>query len=363
VHVPVADPRRGVEALRPELTAALERMLDSGRYILGPEHDAFEEELARYSGVRHCVGVASGTDALELALVAVGCSEGDEVVSPANAGFYSTAAARSAGLRVRYADVDPDTLTVSAETIEAALTRATRAVVVTHLYGVLADVEPIVELCRGRGIAVVEDCAQAAGARRSGGFAGTFGHAGTYSFYPTKNLAALGDGGAVVTNEDGVAERVRLLRQYGWSKKYLVTAPDGRNSRLDEMQAAVLRVRLPYLDAWNERRRSIVGRYREALPLRIGRLVSRFGDDYVAHLAVAVVENRDAVVASLKDAEIGTDVHYPIPDHRQPLWGGELDGVRLPVTEHACEHVLTLPCFPELTDKEVDRVCEVLNEL
>ncbi|HEY4620926.1 MAG TPA: DegT/DnrJ/EryC1/StrS family aminotransferase [Gaiellaceae bacterium] len=363
VFVPVADPRRGVEALRPELDAAIARVIEGGRYILGPEHDAFQDELSRFLGARHCVAVACGTDALELALLAVGCRDGDEVVTAANAGFYTTAAARMAGLSVRYADVDPSTLTVSVATLDAAMTSGTRAVVVTHLYGLLADVEPIAELCRERGVAVIEDCAQAAGARRGGRFAGTFGDAAAFSFYPTKNLPALGDGGAVVTNDDDVAERVRSLRQYGWDGRYRVAVPNGRNSRLDEIQAAVLRARLPHLDAWNERRRSIAARYRQALRPDLGRLVSLEGEDYVAHLAVVLLGERDAARARLQAAGIGTDVHYPIPDHRQPLWGDALAKVRLPVTERAAEQVLTLPCFPELTDKEVDRVCEALDEL
>ena len=363
VVVPVADPSRGVRALRSELDVALARVLESGRYVLGPEHDLFEVELAAYLGTASCVGVASGTDALELALRAVCCDEGDEIVASANAGFYATAAARAAGLEVRYADVEPNTLTLSVETVEPALTPATRAVVVTHLYGLLADVEPIAQLCRARGIALVEDCAQAAGARRGGRCAGTFGDAAAFSFYPTKNLAALGDGGAVVSNDDDVAERVRALRQYGWEAKYRVTTSGGTNSRLDELQAAVLRVRLPHLDRWNERRRSIAARYSKVLRPRVGRVVAVEGEEYVAHLAVALVEERDATRTKLRASGIGTDIHYPIADHRQPLWRGSLADLRLPVTEHAAEHVLTLPCFPELTDNEVDRVCEALDEL
>jgi len=361
--IPVADPHRVVEAQRAELDAALARVLESGRYVLGPEHDLFEIELARYLGAECCVGVASGTDALEIALRSVGCDKGDEVITAANAGFYATAAAHAAGLRVRYADVDPETLVLSAESVEESLTSETRAVVVTHLYGLMAEVESIVELCRARGIAVVEDCAQAAGARRGGRMAGTFGDAAAFSFYPTKNLGALGDGGAIVTDDAGVAERAKRLRQYGWETKYRVAHPGGRNSRLDELQAAILRTRLPHLDAWNDRRRSIAARYAQALPEHAGRFLSRLGGDYVAHLAVVLTADRDAVRSHLHAAEVGTDIHYPIPDHRQPVWGTALEKLRLPVTEHAAEHVVTLPCFPELTDNEVARVCEALHEL
>jgi aminotransferase EvaB len=362
-RIPVADPGRAALALREELSGAFDRFLTSGRYILGPEHAAFESEFARFLGVRHCVGVASGTDALELALMAVGCRSGETILTAANCGAYTTTAARRAGFSVRFADVEPITLSLSRSTVEDALTPDVRAVVVTHLYGLLGDVEGIVALCRERGIAVVEDCAQAAGAERDGRRAGAFGDAATFSFYPTKNLAALGDAGAVSTDSDDVAERVRLLRQYGWDTKYRVSVRGGRNSRLDELQAAVLRIRLGRLDQWNSRRRRIVELYADALPPRVGRFVKHSGGDYVAHLAVALVEDRERVTARLEEAGIGTDVHYPITDHQQPAWRDEYADVRLPVTEHAVGHVLTLPCFPELTADEIDSICEVLREL
>ena len=361
--VPIADPGRAAAALREELCAAFDQFLAAGRYVLGPEHSAFEGEFADFLGVNHCLGVASGTDALELALLGVGCRKGDAIVTAANCGGYATTAARRAGLRVLFADVDEATLGLSRETVEAALDADVRAVVVTHLYGLLADAEGIVALCRERQIAVVEDCAQAAGARRNGRRAGSIGDAAAFSFYPTKNLAALGDGGMVATNNDDVAERVRLLRQYGWDSKYHVTKDGGQNSRLDELQAALLRIRLSRLDDWNVQRRRIVARYADALPEGAGRFIGRASEDYVAHLAVAVLENRDRVRARFDDAGVGTDVHYPIADHEQPAWRDEYDQLHLPVTEHAVRHVLTVPCFPELADEEIERVCEVLRGL
>lgn len=362
-RIPIADPSRAALAIREELSTVFDRFVTSGRYILGPQHSAFESEFAGFIGVQHCVGVASGTDALELALLAVGCHIGDTVVTAANCGAYAATAARKAGLRVLFADVEPSTLNLSTSTVEAALTTDTRAVVVTHLYGQLADVEGIVALCRDRGIAVVEDCAQAAGARRGGRRAGAFGDVAAFSFYPTKNLAALGDGGAVTTNSDAIADRVRRLRQYGWDTKYHVSIDGGRNSRLDEFQAAVLRIRLGRLDAWNARRREIVRRYAAALALEVGRIVAGTGEEYVGHLAVAVFEDRERVRATLEAAGVGTDVHYPIADHQQPAWREDHAGTRLPVTEYAVDHVLTLPCFPELREDEVVRVCEVLGGL
>ena len=358
--IPVADPGRAVAALREEVRGAIERVLTSGRYVHGDEHAAFEAELASFLGVEHCAGVASGTDALQLALVAVNCTAGDEVVTAANAGGYATAAARRLGCSVRYADVDPQTLNLSSVTVERALTAVTRAVVATHLYGLMCDIEGLVELCRRRGIAVGEDCAQAAGAARGARRAGSFGDAAAFSFYPTKNVAAIGDGGAVVTNDPEIDARVRLLRQYGWTEKYRVAVEGGWNSRLDELQAAVLRLGLTVLDERNARRRTIVGRYAEALRAGSGRVVWKDGDDFVAQLAVMVACDRDLARTRLEAAGIATDVHYPVADYDQPAWRAD---VRLPATEHAVAHVVTLPCFPELTDDEVDRVSEALRGL
>jgi dTDP-3-amino-2,3,6-trideoxy-4-keto-D-glucose/dTDP-3-amino-3,4,6-trideoxy-alpha-D-glucose/dTDP-2,6-dideoxy-D-kanosamine transaminase len=360
-RIPVADPRRGVRAIQGELLTAFERVVASGRYIHGPEHVAFEREFAEFLGVRHCLGVACGTDALELALIAVGCRAGDEVVTAANAGGYAATAAFNARLRPVFADVEPATLCLSRSTVETALTPATRAVVVTHLYGLLGDVESIVLLCRERGIAVVEDCAQAAGARRGGKRAGSFGDAAAFSFYPTKSLGGLGDGGAVATQSDEVATSVDLLREYGWEEKYRMVLHGGRNSRLDELQAAVLRIRLTRLDDSNEMRRRIVRSYAAALRPEVGRLVLCDEDDFDTQLAVVFADDRDSLRATMEAAWVGTDVHYPVADHRQPAWRADYADVRLPVTDEAVDHVLTLPTFPELTDSELERICEALH--
>jgi aminotransferase EvaB len=354
--IPVADPGRAVRAERRLLESTLARVLDSNRYVLAGEVESFEHELADYIGVAHCVGVASGTDALELAMRALGCEPGDELVTAANAGFYSSAAAAAIGVQVRYADIDPTTLMLSPATVAPVLTESTKVVVVTHLYGQVADVSGILDVCRPRGVRVLEDCAQAAGAR----LAGSLGDASAFSFYPTKNLAALGDGGAVATDDASVAGRVRSLRQYGWAAKYEVAAAGGRNSRLDEIQAAVLRARLPLLDDANERRRRVVRAYEAALPSRHARLVTRGEDGSAPHLAVVHVDDRNRVRGRLEAAGVGTDVHYPVADHRQPIWGDRYSAVSLPVTEHAVDHVLTLPCHPQLTDDEVAHVAGVL---
>jgi aminotransferase EvaB len=367
VHeIPVNDLRRASRAQGDALRAATDRVLASGWYVLGPENAAFESEFAAYVGVPHCVGVGNGTDALQLALMAVGGRPGDEVVTAANAGAYTATAALAAGLVPRPADVDPRTLLLTAETAAAQLTERTRAVVVTHLYGMLADVAPLRALCADAGVALVEDCAQAAGAVGPEGAAGSLGDVATFSFFPTKNLGALGDGGAVVSRNPELAEQLRRLRQYGWTSKYANTVPGGRNSRLDELQAVVLRTRLPDLQEWNARRRAIVARYHAALgdgPRRMVHGDAVGSPAYVGHLAVLVTPDRQADRAALTTRGIRTDVHYPVPDHKQPVLAGAMPGLRLPVAERAADEVLTVPCFPELTDNEIERVCAALAAL
>jgi aminotransferase EvaB len=363
VAVPLNDLRRGYDALARELHAAADRVLRSGWYVHGPEHAAFEEDFADYlGGGASCVGVGNGTDALEIALRALDLPAGSQVVTAANAGMYASTAIRRAGLQPRYADVDPGTLLLSPDDVARLLDADVSAVIVTHLYGRMADVEGVVALCRSRGIAVLEDCAQAVGCRRAGAMAGTVGDVAAFSFYPTKNLGALGDGGAVVSGRTDVVSRARQLRQYGWRQKY-AGLDGGRNSRLDELQAAFLRVRLPHVDTWNASRREVIERYVDAAGSGSVRVLPAAGAEHVAHLAVAVADDRERVRGRLAEAGIGTDVHYPVPDHRQAPFGAELGDVHLPVTERTAERVLTLPCFPELTDTEVTRVCDVLTTL
>jgi dTDP-4-amino-4,6-dideoxygalactose transaminase len=308
--------------------------------------------------------LANGTDALELALGAVGVRRGDRVVTVANAGGYTTIAARLLGAMPVYCDVDPQTLQASPDTVRAvldSLDAPPAAIVVTHLYGAMAPVEGIAVLADERGIPLVEDCAQALGAQRGGRLAGTFGLVATTSFYPTKNLGALGDGGAVLTSDEEVAQRVRHARQYGWAAKYRIEHDHGRNSRLDELQAAILRAKLPGLDAANERRRAIHARY-ETAAQGDARMVSKTGEDFIGHLAVLSAPDRDTVRERLIRAGVRTDIHYPIPDHHQPLIASE-GPVSLPATEAAASRILSLPLFPELTDVEVERVCDALRSL
>lgn len=343
------------------MRSAVERVMSSGWYVHGPEHQAFEQEFAAYCGTSECIGVASGTDALEIALRAVTAVRPGAVLTAANAGGYTTVAAKCAGLEVRYADIDASTLCVDPTDVARQLD-GVAVVVVTHLYGRLGPVEELGELCRNADVQLIEDCAQAAGARRGGATAGSFGDVATFSFYPTKNLGAFGDGGAIVTSDEALARRVRMLRQYGWAAKYVIDIEGGRNSRLDEMQAAVLRVRLRSLDSDNERRRTIVSRYVKAATGTAVTVLAADGEHHVGHLAVAMTADREVVRHRFAQASVQTDVHYPLADHQQAAYHEQSD-VSLPVTEAVTGRIFSLPCFAQLTDDEVDIVCDVLRSL
>ncbi|MEP7205978.1 MAG: DegT/DnrJ/EryC1/StrS family aminotransferase [Casimicrobiaceae bacterium] len=360
MRVPLNDLSRLDAASTHALEAAFARVLATGSLVLGPEVAAFEREFAAYCGVAHGVGVASGSDALELALRAAGVGPGDEVVAAANAAMYGTLAVLACGATPVYADVDPATLTMAPTALRGALSSRTRAVLVTHLYGRLADMAGIRTALGDRGVMLIEDCAQAHGARSGGTRAGAFGDLGCFSFYPTKNLGALGDGGAVVTDSPALAGRVRALRQYGWDRKYHVAASGGRNSRLDEVQAAWLRLRLPGLDAGNARRRAIVAAYATGIRHPAITVLPAADEGFVGHLAVVRTPVRDALRVHLERWGVGHDVHYPVPDHWQPVSRGRPQP-SLPVTERACAEVLSLPCFPTLATTEVDDVIDACN--
>jgi dTDP-4-amino-4,6-dideoxygalactose transaminase len=339
---------------------ALLRVVDRGWYVHGPELEAFEREFAAYCGVAHGVGVANGTDAIELGLRGIGISAGDEVVVAANAAFYAVTALNAIGATPAFADVDDTHLLLDPASVEAAMTPRTKAVVVTHLYGRMADMPRFRELADRHAIKLFEDCAQSHGARKNGRFAGSWGDAASFSFYPTKNLGALGDGGLVATNNAEIATRVKRLRQYGWDKKYVVVDAPARNSRLDEVQAAVLRTKLPLLDGYNARRRTIAARYAAVRHQRIRHPVAH-GEDYVAHLYVLRTDARDDLRRHLSAHGIASDVHYPLLDTQQPILQSTPSAkTKLPVSERAVQEILTLPCYPELTDDEVARVCNAL---
>lgn len=357
--IPFNDLSRLTKQFQPAFLEAFQRVLGRSYYILGPEAKAFEEEFAAYCGAGSCISLANGTDAIELGLRALGVGAGDHVATVANAGGYSTTAIRALGAIPVYLNIYPDTLLMSVENlIDTAKQMSLKAVVITHLYGLMADIPKLLAVARDHRIAVLEDCAQAHGASREGKRAGAWGDAAAFSFYPTKNLGALGDGGAVVTSNPEVERAVRELRQYGWSSKYHSDRNGGRNSRLDELQAAFLRVLLPTLDQRNERRRAIMQRYQEglqSLPLKLPVV----DESHVGHLYVVRHVHRNRLKQALLDRGIGTDVHYPIPDHQQVAASAWLNPKPLlQVTVQSAAQVLSLPCFPELSDAEVEQVIE-----
>jgi dTDP-4-amino-4,6-dideoxygalactose transaminase len=346
--------------LAEELEAATKRVLHSGWYILGPELEAFEQAFAAYHGVAHAVGVANGTDAVELALRALGVGAGDEVITVAHTAVATVCAVERTGATPVLVDIDEETYTMDPRAAAAAVTDRTRAIVPVHLYGHPADMGALMDLAARHGIAVVEDCAQAHGARIGGRLVGTFGHLGAFSFYPTKNLGAYGDGGAVVTGDPALAERVRRLRNYGQTDRYH-HVERGQNSRLDEMQAAILRVKLAHLDEHNALRRRLAGEYSRRLA-GVAVPSCRDGAGPVFHLYVVRHPRRDDLMSALREEGIGTLIHYPIPVHLQEAYRdlGYAPGA-LPVTERAAEEILSLPLYAGLTPEALEMVVDAVN--
>ena len=356
MNVPFGDLARQTALLRDALDAAEDRVLTSGRYLFGEELERFEASFADWCGARFCLGVANGTDAVTIALQAVGVGPGDEVVTAANTCVPTVVGIENAGAVPVLVDADPATRTLDPALVEAAITTRTKAILPVHLYGLCADVDALADLCMRHGIALVEDCAQAHGSEVRGRRAGTFGAAAAFSFYPTKNLGALGDGGAVVTGDGAVAERVRLLRNYGERDRFEHVLR-GRNSRLDALQAAFLAAKLPHLEAWNERRRAVAAVYTEALE-GTGVTPPRDapGRRHVYHLYVVEAPDREAFRAALARRGVETAVHYPRPIHLQPAYLELGDGRALPVSERLAATVVSLPMYPELADDEVELV-------
>jgi dTDP-4-amino-4,6-dideoxygalactose transaminase len=350
----IADDDRGKRA---EIDAAVARVLDRGWFVLGEEVRAFEDAFAKFLGVAHAVGCGNGTEAIALALQAAGLTRGDEVVLPANTCGPTLAGVRLAGGRPRLADVDAETLTLDAENVERACSPATRFLLPVHLYGGLADLAGLTALSRRRNLTLVEDCAQSHGALFDGRSAGSFGAAAAFSFYPSKNLGAYGDGGAVATDDASLASRLRELRQYGWTRRDFAER-EGWNSRLDELQAAILSAKLPFLAKENARRLEIGERYDAAfagLPLR--RLASRPGGVPSRHIYPVRLERRDAFREHLLSRGVETGIHYPHPLHLQPAYAflGYRKG-DFPVSEAACATVVSLPIHPSLSDADVEAV-------
>lgn len=367
-------PKKDYLAHKDEIDAAVGRVLDSGWYILGSEVKAFEEEFASYLGARHAIGVASGTEALQLALLACGIGPGDIVITVSHTAVATVTAIEIAGATPFLVDINPDTFTLDPSSLEKAIEELGRgvwpthrgrakAIVPVHLYGHPADMPAIMDIASRHGLFVIEDCAQSHGASIQGKKTGTFGDASAFSFYPTKNLGALGDGGAVVTNDPALAEKTTCLRQYGWKERYISSTP-GINSRLDELQAAVLRVKLNHLDSKNSRRRHIAGIFQDKLSSQDLILPTTKGPvEHVYHQYVIRCRHRDDLKDYLSGNSISTSIHYPLPIHLQPAYKERFDfsEEKLHNTEKLCREILSLPIHPHLTDDEAGHICELIS--
>ncbi len=365
MRVPFVDLRATYAEIGPDLDVAYRRVMLSGTYILGPEVEAFEAEFAAYCGAKHCIGVASGSDALHLILRAMNIGPGDEVIVPANTYVATWLSVTNAGATPVAVEPEEKTYNLDTRKAEGAITERTKAFVPVHLYGQPAEMDPLNRLAIRYKLWVIEDASHAHGARYQGRRAGGLGHAAAFSFYPTKNLGALGDGGAVVTNDATLAEKVRLLRNYGSAVKYQ-NEVKGFNSRLDELQAALLRVKLAWLDRWNERRRELAREYRDALR-RVPDLILPCVPDWaepVWHQFVVRHPRRDALQRHLADSGIGTLIHYPIPPHLSKAYAplGYQRG-DFPITERIADEVLSLPIGPHLSVEHISFIAGVMANL
>jgi dTDP-4-amino-4,6-dideoxygalactose transaminase len=354
---------RNLAAAREEILQCIGRVLDSGTIILGPETEAFESEFAAMSGVEYAIGVASGTDALILGLRACGVQSGDEVITVANTAVPTASAIRAIGAIPVFADVSDDTLLMDPVQVESLITPRTRVLLPVHLYGQIARMQELQAIAERNHLRILEDCAHAHGATLDGQHAGTFGDVGCFSFYPTKNIGALGDAGLCITNRPELASRIRELRMYGFDR-HRIALCDGLNSRLDEIQAAILRVRLRHFAGNQQRRHAIARRYSERLQgLPVTLPVPDERRQHAWHQFVIRSQNRSALIESFRRNEIGWGIHYEYCLHRMPAFAGFFDQTKsLPITEKAACEILSLPVSPELTDEECDRVILALQE-
>ncbi len=348
--------------LKSEIQQGLDGVLESCAFILGPNVQGFEQEAADYLGVRHAIGVASGTDALHLALVAEGIGEGDEVITTAFTFIATAEAIRYVGAKPVLVDIDPKTFNISPEAIEQAITPKTKAVMPVHLFGQPADLKAIQDICSRKNLKLIEDCAQSFGASVSGQQTGSIGNAAGFSFFPSKNLGAYGDGGLVATQSDQTAAKVKQLRNHGSDKRYYHDVV-GYNSRLDEMQAVILRIKLKHIDEYNQSRRRAAHRYSELmadLPL-----TTPYEDgigQHVYHQYTLLCDRRDEVMKALQEKKIACAVYYPVPLHRQKVFAGDCAGISLPVTESVAANCLSLPICPELTDENIDVIVDEIRK-
>jgi len=365
VRIPQTDPKANYLAHKPEIDTAIAAVLDRGRYILGQEVETFEREFAAYLGVASVTGVASGTDALQLALRACGVGPGDSVATVSHTAVATVSAVELAGASPVLVDIDPESFTIDCNSLEEAIhanrDARLKAIIPVHLYGHPANMPAVMEIAGRYGLHVIEDCAQSHGAAIGARRTGAWGHLAAFSFYPTKNLGALGDGGAVATSDPVLAERVRLLREYGWKERYVSDEP-GMNSRLDEIQAAVLRVKLRYLDSENARRGELAAAYGTALA-RAGLALPHVDANafHVYHQYVVRSTQRDALRTLLRDRGVDTAIHYPAPVHRQPAYLGRIRHGSLARTDQAAKAILSLPMYPELSMDQVNLIGQLAS--
>ena len=364
--IPLLDLKAQYLSLKQEIDQAIIKVLESGRFIFGPEMHALEQEIAAYCGTDYAVAVGNGTDALVLALHACGIKQGDEVITSPFTFFASAESIANVGATPVFVDIDPVTMNIDVNKIEANLTSRTKAIIPVHIFGQMADMESLMQLARVYGLKVIEDAAQAIGAEYNGKKAGSYGDVGTFSFFPTKNLGAYGDGGMLVTGDEEIAEKTRMLRFHGCKTKYYHDEV-GYNSRLDEIQAAILRVKFRYLDAWNEARREKAALYDKLLePLaKQGKLILPGRDPqakHVYHLYVLRSADREKIAMELNAKGIASGVYYPLPLHLQKAFAhlGYKPG-DLPVAEKTCTEALAIPCYPELTAAQQEQIAEVIH--
>jgi dTDP-4-amino-4,6-dideoxygalactose transaminase len=355
--IPLVDLTTQYHSIKKEIDAAVLSTLESGHFILGPSVSKFEESIASYLGVKHAIGLASGTDALVIAMRALNIGAGDEVIVPAYTFFATAGTVMSVGAKPVFVDVDPQSYQIDVSRIKAVITPRTKAIIPVHLYGHPSEMDPILEIAREHNLKVIEDNAQAFGAEYKGKKTGSFGEVGCLSFFPTKNLGAFGDGGGVVTDDDALAERMRRLRTHGWKKKYY-SEEVGYNSRLDAMQAAILQAKLPYLDSWNDKRRELAHRYTEKL-ISSGLVtpVEREWGKHVYHLYIVRSSKRTELQSFLKERGIASEVYYPLPPHLAVPCRhfGYREG-DFPHAEKAANETFALPLYPELIESQQDEV-------
>ena len=359
-----ANPSAQFQSYQEEIEAAVLGVIRGNRYILGVEVEALEEEFAAYIGTKSAIGVANGTDAIELAIRALDIGIGDEVITVSHTAVATVAAIEAAGAIPVLVDIDPNFYTLNPNQLQDVLTPKTKAVIAVHLYGQAADLDAIGQFCRDNRLSLIEDASQAHGAMWKGKRLGSIGHIGCFSCYPTKNLGAIGDAGLVTTNDDDIGKKIRALREYGWTQRFISEIP-GRNSRLDEIQAAILRIKLRHLDEDNKKRKAIAAHYTKKLvgqPLILPAL--RDCAEHVFHLYVVQTNNRRNLIAQLKESEIQTGIHYPMPVHMQPAYKGRIRIARsMGVTERLSNEVLSLPIYPELSMEMADRLVAAVKEI